>query len=278
MVAQLTGAVVRAFLVAVLVAWPCLMLPTVSSDTTQIVLLVALLAGLLVFVEYKAKNPSIVEFRFASPYNRIRFASVAFAVLLLSSIARGMTDPSSWSILLTALGRTIGSALDFPYSPVRLALLALPGQTTLETADLLRIAAGICYGLSMVTIIVFVAIVRIWGWPVRKGAFNVWLNLPLFDPTTGGDVVQRLNREASINVSLGFLLPFLLPAVAVLAMDLTGRSPTVTPQTLIWTTCVWAFLPAGMIMRGVAMHRVGELITAKRRRAYAKAEDGLQTA
>lgn len=277
MVAQLTGAFVRAFMVAVLVAWPCLMLPSVSSDTTQIVLLLALLAGLLVFVEYKASSPSILEFRFAAPYNRIRFGCVALAVFMLSIIARGMTDPGSWSILLTSMGRAIGSALDFPYSPVRLALLSLPAHAPLELTDLMRIAAGVCYAMSMAMILGFVAIVRILGWPVRRGAFNVWLNLPLFDPTGGGDVVQRLNREASVNITLGFLLPFLLPAAAVLAAGLFERGADLTPQTLIWIVCVWAFFPAGMIMRGVAMHRVAELITAKRRRAYAKAEDRLQT-
>jgi hypothetical protein len=254
------------------------MLPTVTADTTQIVLLLAFVAGLLVFVEYKASNPSIVEFRFAAPYNRIRFSCVALAVFTLSVIARGMTDPGSWSILFTSLGRSIGSALDFPYSPVRLALLTLPSHTSLEVVDLMRIAAGVCYALSLVMIAVFVVIVRILGWPVRKGAFNVWLNLPLFDPTGGGDVVHRLNREASINVALGFLLPFLLPAMALLAANLTDRGAALTPQTLIWMACIWAFFPAGMIMRGVAMLRVAELITAKRRRAYAKAEDRLQAA
>ena len=27
------------------------------------------------------------------------------------------------------------------------------------------------------------------------GSFNVWINLPTFDPTTGGDVVERLERD-----------------------------------------------------------------------------------
>lgn len=278
MVAQLSGAIVRAFLVAALVAWPCLMLPSVGSDTVQVVLVLAVLLGIMVFVEYNATSPSILEFRFAAPYNRLRFATLAVAIFTLSAIARGMSDPGSWSILLTGIGRTIGAALDFPYSPVRLALLSLPDHADLEVGDLLLISAGVCYGLSMGMVVVFVAIVRIGGWPVRKGAFNVWLNLPLFNPTGGGDVVQRLNREASINISLGFLLPFLLPASLVLISDVFGSQMVLTPQTLIWMTCAWAFVPANMIMRGVAMHRVGELITAKRRRAYAKDEDRLQTA
>lgn len=40
-----------------------------------------------------------------------------------------------------------------------------------------------------------------------------------------------------------------------------------------------AFLPASMIMRGLALHRVADLIEEKRRRTYAEAEeDGLQPA
>ena len=49
------------------------------------------------------------------------------------------------------------------------------------------------------------------------------------------------------------------------------------PQTLIWTVSAWAFLPASMVMRGVAMARIAELIEEKRRRVYANAE-AMQTA
>ena len=52
----------------------------------------------------------------------------------------------------------------------------------------------------------FLVLVRIMNWPVRQGAFNVWVNLPLFDPTAGGDVIYRLQRDARINIALGFLL------------------------------------------------------------------------
>jgi len=49
------------------------------------------------------------------------------------------------------------------------------------------------------------------------------------------------------------------------------------PQTLIWTMSAWSFLPASMIMRGVAMMRIAGLIEDKRRRAYANAQ-AMQTA
>ena len=122
----------------------------------------------------------------------------------------------------------------------------------------------------------FIVLVRIMGWPARKGAFNVWVNLPLFDPTAGGDVLERLQRDARINIALGFLLPFIIPAVVKAASDLIDPMTLDNPQSLIWTVSAWAFLPASMIMRGVAMGRIAEMIEDKRRRTYA--DDTMQAA
>ena len=44
------------------------------------------------------------------------------------------------------------------------------------------------------------------------------------------------------------------------------------PQTLIWTMTAWAFLPASMLMRGLAMSRIADMIEDKRRRAYAEGD------
>lgn len=257
------------------------MLPSVATDTAQIVVILGFLVGIMVFVEYNGHCASIIAFRFAPPYNRLKFGFVTLAILFMSVITRGLSDPGSWSILLTGIGRGIGSALDFPYSPVRLVLVLLPGNTDVQTIDLLRSIAGLSYALSFAMVFTFIALVRLRGWPVRRRAFNVWLNLPLFDPTGGGDVVERLNRDASINISLGFLLPFLLPAAVLVISRLFHHFEMLGPQSLIWMICAWSFIPASMIMRGVAANRIAELIIAKRRRAYARAEaeaeDSMQT-
>jgi hypothetical protein len=78
-------------------------------------------------------------------------------------------------------------------------------------------------------------------------------------------VVERLNRDARINIALGFLLPFLIPAVVSLSSN--GFSPLqmTSAQTLIWTMTAWAFLPASLFMRGIAMGRVAGMIRDKRR-------------
>ena len=62
-----------------------------------------------------------------------------------------------------------------------------------------------------------------------------------------------------------------------LASDFVNPIALTDPQTLIWTVSAWAFLPASMVMRGVAMARIAELIEEKRRRVYANAE-AMQTA
>ena len=135
-----------------------------------------------------------------------------------------------------------------------------------------RAAAGLSYTVSLATIALFYIQIRLRNWPVANGAFNVWVNLPLFDPTTGGDVVFRLQRDGRINMVLGILLPFVIPALVQIGTMIFSPLPLNHPQSQIWLLCAWAFLPASMLMRGIAMLRIAELIEEKRRRAYANAE------
>ena len=237
-------------MVALLVATPSLLLPETPSDTAQLVLVLAILASFMTFIEYSGRYPSIVEFRFAPPINRLKFAGLA----------------------LTVLGNGLGEAIDFPYSPVRLVVLMLPADADAELIASVRTAAGLAYTISIVMLFVFITFVRFLGWPLRNGAFNVWVNLPMFDPTGGGDVLHRLRRDAGLNIVLGTLLPFLIPAAIKAASDLINPVSIADSQTLIWTMSAWAFLPASMLMRGIAMSRIAEMIVEKRRRAHARAE------
>jgi hypothetical protein len=272
-IARISGAGARGILVALLVATPALMLPDVITDSSQITMLVALLAYFLTFVEYNSNYPSIVEFRDAPPFNRLRFASLFATVLVLTMILQDKTDPSAISHALTSIGTITGNAMDFPFSPVRMIVLMLPENSDFALVNSVRISAGMAYLISLVSMAAFLILVRVMNWPARKGAFNVWVNLPLFDPTAGGDVIHRLQRDARINIVLGFLLPFLIPAVVKAAADLIDPITLQNPQTQIWTVAAWAFLPASIIMRGIAMGKIAEMIGEKRRRAYAADAD-----
>lgn len=266
----------RGFLIAALIATPALMLPGMVSDANQFTVLVAFLAAFLTFIEYNSSFPSIIEFRDAPPFNRLRFVALFATVFLLSAIIRGEVDPTPFTDSLNAMGTVIGNAIDFPFSPVRLVVLMLPSDANIELVGSVRTSAGIAYLISLIVMTVFLIMVRILNWPVRKTPFNVWVNLPLFDPTAGGDVMQRLQRDARINIAIGFLLPFVIPAAVKATADLIDPVSLLNPQTLIWTVSAWAFLPASMIMRGIAMSKVAELIADKRRRAHS--DPALQTA
>ena len=71
MIAQIIGALVRAFFVILLITTPALLLPGVSKDTTEIVTLVALFAAAFTLFEYGSSYPGLIEFRYAPPFNRM---------------------------------------------------------------------------------------------------------------------------------------------------------------------------------------------------------------
>ena len=272
MVGKLISALTRAVLMALLLATPALILPNVGTDSIHIVVLFSLFAGGLILIEYFSSYPSIVEFRYAPPFNRLRFIAIFLTVFTLSIVARGQYEPNALTGFLRTLGVIVGDAIDFPYSPVRLMVIMLPDNASSDLVVAVRTASGIAYLVSLATLTVFFFYVRILGWPARNGAFNVWVNLPLFDPTAGGDVLPRLQRDGRLNIALGFLMPFLIPAIVQMMSDLVDPIYLDDPMTLIWTISAWAFIPASLIMRGMAMGRVAEMINENRRRAYAASQ------
>lgn len=266
MLSRVTGALVRAVLVVLLFAAPSVLLPGMGSDGKQMVALVALFAGVLTFVEYNASYPGLIEFRDAPPYNRVRYLMLFAIVFVLSVSARNALAPDTFGSLIEALAFLCGLALDFPYSPVRLVMLMLSEGATPEQMIAVRSAAGAAYMISAIALVFFVVMLRLADWPARQRAFNVWVNLPTFDPTAGGDVVHRLERDARVNLALGILLPFLMPAVVKFGGMGMGMLDLASPQTLVWTIAAWAFLPASLFMRGIAMGRIAGMIRDKRRR------------
>lgn len=258
---------------AILISMPALILPEVSSDTSQVVLLLSIFVGGLIFIEYYSNCPSIIEFRFAPPFNRLRFIAVFFTIFALATIERSANDPNVLNRLLSSVGYLAGEILDFPFSPIQLVVNALPAGTELADINTVRTSAALAYLASMVSLGVFYFMVRVLDWPARNGAFNVWINLPLFDPTAGGDVLPRLIRDGRFNIILGFTMPFLFPAFYKTISELANPLHLTHPQTLIWTVVIWAFFPAGLVMRGLAMTRIANMIGENRKRAYAVAQD-----
>ena len=267
----LPGAGLRAFCVVALIVLPSILLPLQSQDMAQVIALVAIFGAIFTFVEYAVGSPSFIEFRSAPPFNRLRYFGLFATVLALSLIMRGNEAPSTLTRLMRLLGQQVGGVLDFPFSPVRLMVLMMPPDTAPQVIRMITMCAGLAYLVSLISIVAFGTMLKFHHWPKRSGPFNVWVNLPMFDPTTGGDVVDRLNRDCQINLILGFLLPFVFPAIGKMVSVFITPITVDDPQTLIWMVAAWAFLPASLLMRGIALSRVAQMIHAQRKRAYARA-------
>ena len=267
---HLLKATARALCVIALLAMPTLLLPPQPGGAT-VIALVAIFAAVFTLVEYSVAQPSFIEFRSAPPFNRLRFVALFLTVLTLAMIQRGGHTPSAMTQLLQAMGDRLGSSLDLPFSPVRLIQLMMAPGTPEAVLQNLRTAAGLAYVMSLLSTIGFILLLRAHRWPRRTQSFNVWINLPMFDPTAGGDVVARLNRDSQINLILGFLLPFVIPAVGKLVALFGVPIRLDDPQTLIWMVAAWAFLPASLLMRGIALSRVAQMIHAQRKKAYREA-------
>jgi len=260
---------VRALLVGLLIAMPSMVLPGVRPGAQDIAMLFAFAGGAMTMFEYGSSYPGLVEFRFAPPFNRIRFISLFLTVLLVALMFRGEVGSSALTRTIFSVGYLIGQGMDFPFSPVRLFTNLLTHDGTSANVDIVRSAAGLGYVVSLLSLAVFAIVLRVRNWPLGSGPFNPWINLPTFDPTSTSDVEDRMSRDARVNIIFGFTLPFLLPSVAQVSAGYYDFAALNSSQTLIWTVAVWAFLPASLFMRGIAMAKIAHLIRLQRDRLHA---------
>lgn len=271
---QVAHIVLRGFAVAVLVLFPALLLPEITQEAAQGVTLLALLAAIVVCTEYSAAYPGLIEFRDAKPYNRARLAILAVVLLCVTLLLRDQYLPSDSGNVLVSIALTLGSVMDFSFSPVRLLVLSLPHGLPVEHLALVGAAAALAYLLAITGLILFITGLIMGYWPRANIAFNVWVNLPNFDPTKGVDVVQRLERDAHFNILLGIILPFSLPVLLHISTLLVQPMTLQSPLAFVWGVSLWAFIPVNLIMRGLAMYRVAQLVRAQRRR-IAEEEDAV---
>jgi hypothetical protein len=63
-------------------------------------------------------------------------------------------------------------------------------------------------------------------WPERGMSFNMWVNLPMFDPTVGSDVVNSLKCDARRNIIWSLGLPLILSPSLGRAVFTDRRHPS----------------------------------------------------
>lgn len=265
---RLLGALLRAVLVVVVISTPSLLIPGTTEEGAQVVMLIALALGAFTVVEYGATYPALIEFRDAPPFNRVRILSLFVMLIVLSLVAGGGSD-STFILVLNALGLLLGHALEFAWSPMSVVLTHLPADAPPVSELQVKVMAGLAIFITLTALVIFALLLRLQHWPNRGQAFNVWVNLPTFDPTTGGDVVPRLIRDARVNIILGLTATFILPIVGLEIADHFELLLLTSPQVMVWGIALWMFLPLSTFMRGLAMARIADMIRERRSRLVA---------
>ena len=279
MLSRLTGALLRAVLIGGAFALPLLIVPADSPGKALVVSILVVSAFFWTFVEYASASPSIIEFRDTPPFNRIRFLTMAAIIFALSHIQAHGETSTPLTTLAFNVGVIVGHSVDFTGSPIWMMTQQFPG--TLEPGEYATYlaSAGMAYLLALASVIVFMAVFFLQDWPAKSGPFNMWKNLPSFNPSSDTDIVSSLNFDARVNILLGFVLPFLIPWIIGAVFRFIGISLFGDPYLMIWVVSGWAILPAGMIMRGVALSKVSQMIAAQRKVLEAQATaQGLSTA
>jgi hypothetical protein len=262
----LPGAIARGLAVAGLVMLPALVVPGIPPETAHLVVLLALFAAALTAYEYASPYPGLLEFRVAAPYNRTRYLVIGLSAALLALLQRHGSDPGPLTGAVAGMAAACGAWLAAAPSPVALLVLALPEGVDAAQRALVRDGAALAFVLGVAVLLGVALAIRSGAWPRGARPFNVWINLPTFEPTAGRDVVARLRRQSRLNLGAGIALPFLLPGVVLASTILMQPVSLTSPLGFIWGIALWAYLPVALIMRGMAMGRVARLIEERRAR------------
>ena len=263
---RMVGAFIRAFLVLAVVASPAFLLPDVSQAAQEISLIIGAIAGAFTFFEYASSHPGLIDFRFAPPYNRIRFVTFCFQIMALVFLCRATSGADAFSADVLQLADQAVAITNVPLSPVRVAVEVIIDQGDEPHRDLLERAAAVSFLMAFASFIFFALTLWFFRWPVGRDNFNLWVNLPTFEPSSGRDVERRLFRDGTANLLIGVGMPFVIPVIASRAGGWFDPSVLQNYQPLIWGCTLWAFLPASLIIRGAALIKVGWLVKRARTR------------
>ena len=264
MFARLIGALFRAALVLIIISAPALLLPDTSITSQEIALLLGGLVAAFTLFEYASTHPGLIDFRFAPPYNRIRFLAFSMQILSLIFLCRAVEGHDSFSPDILALADQMVAVLDVPLSPVRLASEMIGAGEDPGLVSLVARAAALSFFVTFCSLVFFAAFLWLFRWPVGRRDFNLWVNLPTFEPGYGRDVERRLRRDGLINLLAGITVLYLLPVLVSRTSGWFNPSVLNNYQPLVWGVTLWAFVSGSLVIRGAAILKVGMLVRRSR--------------
>jgi len=249
---RLIGAVLRAVVMIIIIALPSFILPDSTLNARELSMIAGGVVGAFTIFEYAAKSPGFVDFRFAPPYNRMRVAIIASELLVIAFYYRDL--PLGGSII--DFGEQVSALATLPGSPVRMTLDMFANTLTPGQLSRLGTAMSLAMVLALGLATLFAILLWVSRWPVDRAGFNLWVNMPNFEPSEVGRTERRLYRDGMLNILFAPLILYSAPYVLPLASNTLGSSLLREPQSVVWLATLWAFVPASLIIRGAAILKI----------------------
>ena len=255
---RFVGALIRALILAVIIAAPSFILPDIPNVARELTLIIGGIIAAFALFEYASKSPGFVDFRFAPPYNRFRVGILAGLAIGLAILVRAAITGNLEILAFADL--TIPYTIT-PNSPVDFALAKTADFTTGSSTELLTRVFSSAFTISVGLTFVMSLLLWVFKWPFGRTTFNLWANLPTFAPAEVSLTGRRLRRDGWINVIFSIALFYITPFAFPLIQDKLGPDLFGNSHSLVWVATVWAFLPSLMFIRGVSLIKISRILS-----------------
>lgn len=255
MIFRLTGATVRAVCVAIVVMLPAFLLPDTTQSGLEFTRILATIAAVFVIYEYGFASPSVIEFRFAAPYNRVRFLLLATLILTPAYLISSMLEGVALHGTFAAIAQNGPAFLDFAYSPVSIVANTLSGNDSdMREAVVQAIALNVVFSFSCA--LAFCGAIFSNLWRFGGDDFNMWTNMPTYKSYGLESLQDRLINSAFASFLVACLLPLFGPTIADVAVVWLSSDGALAPIVVSWLIAIWTYLPAIYLMRAAALLKI----------------------
>ncbi|MBE9476903.1 MAG: hypothetical protein IME92_07115 [Proteobacteria bacterium] len=238
-----------------MVMLPALLLSETSQSALEFTRILATIGAVFVIYEYGFPTPSVIEFRYCAPYNRIRFLLMLALTLAPAYLISVVLDGHVPNGILATIAANSFAIMDFAYSPVTIVADTLAGGDVVMRGVVGQaIALNVMISLSCV--LAFCAAVFSNLWRFGGSDFNMWLNLPTYKSYDMTSLQKRLKNSAFASLLIAFLVPVFGPTLADVAIVWMSNDGVLAPLAIIWVIAIWTYLPAIYVMRAVALIKV----------------------
>ncbi len=183
---------------------------------------------------------------------------VVTITLVCRAVELGLSDS-----MLVNWAQQAAQMLDFKYSPVSMAIDNILSDSRFSdtTAILLVYSITTSFVVGVGMTLCLSTLLWVFGWPRDRENFNLWANLPTFQPSDGAAIPKRLRRDAYFNIILGVVLIYALPFIPKYGFDWLTVDIFENNQALLWATTLWVFIATSLIARASAMLKIARILS-----------------